>query len=66
MEVASGIEYRRSPPIVIERRLPPEGVCPGVDGCIGPDGYWYEWTDPMVSNHTEVTVMPYVYFEDCV
>lgn len=50
---------------LVQRRPPPEGVCPGVDGCIGLDGYWYEWTEHMVSRDSEVTVMPYVYFEDC-
>ena len=49
----------------IHQRPPPEGVCPGVDGCIGMDGYWYDWTEHMFSNDAEVTVMPYVYFEDC-
>lgn len=50
---------------VVQQRPPPEGVCPGVDGCIGLDGYWYEWTEHIMSHDAEVTVMPYVYFEDC-
>jgi hypothetical protein len=50
---------------VVQQRPPPEGVCPGVDGCIGLDGYWYEWTEHILSHDAEVTVMPYVYFEDC-
>lgn len=60
--LSAGAEDQGSPLIVIQRP-PPEGACPGVDGCVGLDGYWYDWTDPMVSRDTEVTVMPYVYFE---
>ena len=47
-----------------QRPLPP-GACPGVDGCIGSDGYWYEWTEPINSCQAgEVPIMPYVYFEN--
>lgn len=49
---------------VREPRPPPEGVCPGVDGCVGVDGYWYEWTEHIGSHGQEVTILPYVYIED--
>ncbi len=44
-------------------RSPPVGACAGVDGCVGVDGYWYEWTDHMLGLDAKVTVMPYVYFD---
>ncbi len=46
------------------RTLQPEWARPGLDGCIGCDGYWYEWTDHICSLGEEVTIMPYIYIED--
>ena len=50
--------------ITSQRRHAPRGVCPGMDGCVGLDGYWYEWTEHIASAGDEVTIMPYVYLED--
>ena len=66
MDTDAGVEKENSVLVpVVQQRPPPEGVCPGVDGCIGSDGYWYEWTEHIKSHDAEVTVMPYVYYEDC-
>ena len=46
------------------QRPAPEGACLGVDGCMGPDGYWYDWTEHIDRYGEEVTIMPYVYYED--
>lgn len=51
--------------IIPHYRPPPPGVQPGVDGCVGLDGYWYDWTEHINSSgNGEVVVMPYVYYED--
>ena len=42
--------------------LPP-GARPGVDGCIGNDGNWYDWTDHIQGYGPDVTVLPYVYID---
>lgn len=48
-----------------QQRPCPPGACPGVDGCVGSDGYWYEWTEPINSCCAgEVPIMPYVYFDN--
>ena len=42
----------------------PEGCIDGVDGCLGPSGVWYEWTEYIPSvQETAVTVLPYVYVD---
>lgn len=55
-------QFTQSPKM--PRLPPPEGACPGVDGCIGLDGYWYNWTEHISSHENEVTIMPYIYIED--
>ena len=42
----------------------PSGACPGIDGCVGLDGYWYDWTDHITNQGQAVTVFPYVYIDD--
>ena len=44
------------------KRMPLESV-PGVHGCLGPDGLWYDWTEPIPGSATSVTVLPYVYID---
>ena len=44
--------------------LVPSGVSPGVDGCLGNDGYWYAWTDTIPGHDEAVTVLPYIYIDD--
>lgn len=42
----------------------PLGCVPGIDGHIGQDGSWYNWTKHMPSmDGTTVTVLPYVYVD---
>ena len=45
-------------------RLVPSGASPGVDGCMGSDGYWYSWTDSIPGHDVSVTVLPYIYVDD--
>ena len=45
-------------------RLIPSGASPGVDGCMGSDGYWYSWTDSIPGHDVSVTVLPYIYVDD--
>jgi hypothetical protein len=53
------------PPLPMpESRLVPSGSSPGVDGCMGSDGYWYSWTDSIPGHDVSVTVLPYVYVDD--
>lgn len=47
-----------------EPRLVPSGASPGVDGCMGSDGYWYSWTDSIPGHDVSVTVLPYIYVDD--
>ncbi len=42
----------------------PQDAFPGISGCVGLDGYWYDWTDHICSHDDEVTILPYVYIED--
>ena len=43
----------------------PAGCVPGINGHIGQDGYWYDWTKAMPPiDGTSVTVLPYVYLDD--
>lgn len=58
-----GVETEGNDSTASWQRPVPEGVCPGVDGCVGSDGYWYEWTEHIGSQGEEVTVLPYVYLE---
>ena len=41
----------------------PVDVIPGVDGCFGQDGIWYDWTRHIPSQDLSVTVLPYVYID---
>lgn len=42
----------------------PMGCSNGVDGCLGANGVWYEWTEYIPGTHEEmVTVLPYVYID---
>ena len=41
----------------------PEGSVVGVDGCLGRDGLWYEWTEYIPGEELSVTVLPYVYID---
>ena len=45
-------------------QLVPSGASPGVDGCMGNDGYWYSWTDSIPGHDISVTVLPYIYVDD--
>ena len=45
-------------------KLVPSGASPGVDGCMGNDGYWYSWTDSIPGHEISVTVLPYIYVDD--
>eukprot|EP00731_Ephydatia_muelleri_P019126 Em0011g1166a len=42
----------------------PMGCVPGIDGHVGQDGSWYDWTKAMPPmDGTTVTVLPYVYVD---
>ena len=41
----------------------PEFCTAGIDGCLGADGMWYEWTDVMPHDEPVVTILPYVYID---
>ena len=43
--------------------LKPTGQVPGMDGCLGHDGFWYDWTKPLPSEGLSVIVLPYVYID---
>ena len=44
----------------------PMGCSLGVDGCLGANGVWYDWTEYIPGTHEEmVTVLPYVYIDGC-
>ena len=45
------------------QKLVPLGARPGVDGCMGTDGFWYEWTEHISSHGEGVTIFPYVYID---
>lgn len=68
-ETSSGMETRsfetspESFPELAESRLGPEESIPGVHGCIGHDGLWYSWADPIPGDDSSVTVLPYVYID---
>ena len=56
----------RTAPLSLEldsQTLTPVDVVPGVDGCLGPDGAWYDWTRHIPSQDFSVTVLPYVYID---
>ena len=38
-------------------------LVPGMHGCIGPDGLWYEWTAAIPGQEPCVTMLPYVYVD---
>ena len=40
-----------------------EGSVPGIHGCIGPDGLWYDWTTAIPGQEPCVTMLPYVYVD---
>ncbi len=44
-------------------RIMPNGAVSGVDGCHGPDGLWYRWTETIPGEDLSVTVLPYVYID---
>jgi len=43
--------------------LKPTELAPGVDGCLGQDGFWYNWTQAIPSEGFSVVVLPYVYID---
>ena len=45
------------------QQVVPLGLCPGVHGCYGLDGLWYNWTDPIIRQDFAVNVLPYVYID---
>lgn len=53
-----------------EPRPIPLGAYPGVDGCLGNNGFWYTWTDIIPGQDEALTVLPYIYIdeesEDCI
>ena len=56
----------RTAPLSLEldsQTLTPVDMVPGVDGCLGPDGVWYDWTRHIPSQDFSVTVLPYVYID---
>ena len=55
---------RAAPPIRLKHSSGVPTYCTiGIDGCMGNDGNWYVWTDPIPSLGDEVTVLPYVYVD---
>ena len=43
----------------------PTGCVPGIDGHLGQDGCWYDWTKAIPPiDRASVTVLPYVYIDD--
>ena len=59
-----GIPYNVHLPATPGPQLVPSGASPGVDGCMGSDGYWYSWTDSIPGHDVSVTVLPYIYVDD--
>ena len=47
---------------VVPKNLP-EGALPGINGCVGGDGQWYEWTECIPGRGSEITVLPYIYID---
>ena len=42
----------------------PNGHCPSHHGCLGSDGVWYGWTEPIIYKDDQaVNVLPYVYID---
>ena len=61
-EIASDSE--RTSPMEVDRPYSvTEGSVPGIHGCTGPDGLWYEWTDAIPGQEPCVTLLPYVYVD---
>ena len=44
-------------------RLMPTNFVPGVHGCVGRDGHWYQWTEAIPGEDAMVTVLPYIYID---